>query len=282
MTTTLRPDGPEEALPGGGRSRRYAVCVNGRPVGGVRLGARPGPVAPVGSIGDLRIDAEGRRRGRGTVAVLAGEEVLRSWGCSRVEAAVPDGPGERAALGLAAALGYRVTSRKMAKRLPEVPPELPPGRTARPLGGDEFPAWRAESTAGYEASLRAAGYAAADARARAEEDTARLVPDRHDSPDHVLRRLLAGDRVVGTLWVTLDRAADPDGRRMAWVSEVEVADGERGRGHGRALMLLAERECLAAGVRDLGLNVFADNAPANALYRSLGYRTFRTSLLKYL
>jgi ribosomal protein S18 acetylase RimI-like enzyme len=82
--------------------------------------------------------------------------------------------------------------------------------------------------------------------------------------------------------VTLDRAADPDGRRMAWVSEVEVAEGERGQGHGRALMLLAERECLAAGVRDLGLNVFADNAPANALYRSLGYRTFRTSLLKYL
>ncbi|MFD7737879.1 hypothetical protein [Kitasatospora sp. NPDC059800] len=37
-------------------------------------------------------------------------------------------------------------------------------------------------------------------------------------------------------------------------------------------MLLAERECLAAGVRDLGLNVFAGNEVAIRLYASLGYR----------
>ncbi len=53
---------------------------------------------------------------------------------------------------------------------------------------------------------------------------------------------------------------------------VEVSPAHRGRGHGRTLMLLAERECLAAGVRNLGLNVFADNAVAVRLYGSLGYR----------
>ncbi|MFE4601870.1 hypothetical protein ACFRKE_13535 [Kitasatospora indigofera] len=36
-------------------------------------------------------------------------------------------------------------------------------------------------------------------------------------------------------------------------------------------MLLAERECLAAGVRDLGLNVFSGNDVAVGLYTSLGY-----------
>ncbi|MFD7833497.1 GNAT family N-acetyltransferase, partial [Kitasatospora sp. NPDC059803] len=46
----------------------------------------------------------------------------------------------------------------------------------------------------------------------------------------------------------------------------------RPRPHGRTLMLLAERECLAAGVRDLGLNVFAGNEVAIRLYASLGYR----------
>lgn len=52
---------------------------------------------------------------------------------------------------------------------------------------------------------------------------------------------------------------------------VEVAPDRRGRGHGRTLMLLAERECLAAGVRDLGLNVFSGNEVAVGLYTSLGY-----------
>ncbi|MFD7905304.1 GNAT family N-acetyltransferase, partial [Kitasatospora sp. NPDC059747] len=42
--------------------------------------------------------------------------------------------------------------------------------------------------------------------------------------------------------------------------------------HGRTLMLLAERECLAAGVRTLGLNVFTVNEVAIRLYASLGYR----------
>ncbi|MFD8085922.1 hypothetical protein ACFV4F_29985 [Kitasatospora sp. NPDC059722] len=37
-------------------------------------------------------------------------------------------------------------------------------------------------------------------------------------------------------------------------------------------MLLAERECLAAGVRTLGLNVFTVNEVAIRLYASLGYR----------
>ncbi|MFD0346740.1 GNAT family N-acetyltransferase [Kitasatospora aburaviensis] len=53
---------------------------------------------------------------------------------------------------------------------------------------------------------------------------------------------------------------------------VEVAEAHRGHGHGRTLMLLAERECLAAGVHDLGLNVFTGNEVAIRLYDSLGYR----------
>src|SRR5689334_24744466 len=88
MTTTLRPGGAEELLPGGGRSRRWQICVNGRPVGGLRTTALPRGDQWWGEIAELEV-AEGRRRGRGTVGVLAAEEVLRGWGCSRADVTVP-------------------------------------------------------------------------------------------------------------------------------------------------------------------------------------------------
>ncbi|MGW5697880.1 hypothetical protein ACWEWX_45820, partial [Streptomyces asiaticus] len=56
MTTTLRPTAPERHTDGGGRARAYEVCVNGRPVGTVRLAtdARLGPAA--GRIERLGLD----------------------------------------------------------------------------------------------------------------------------------------------------------------------------------------------------------------------------------
>ncbi|MFD0530973.1 GNAT family N-acetyltransferase [Kitasatospora arboriphila] len=74
----------------------------------------------------------------------------------------------------------------------------------------------------------------------------------------------------------------PEGRPLAWVMVVEVDEEHRGRGLGRALMLAAEHECLAAGVHDLGLNVFSSNTVAVGLYASLGYRITRRVLGKQL
>lgn len=41
MTTHLRPAGAERREPGGGRTRAFDVCVNGRPVGEVELATDP-------------------------------------------------------------------------------------------------------------------------------------------------------------------------------------------------------------------------------------------------
>jgi GNAT superfamily N-acetyltransferase len=122
VTTTLRPAGPERREAGGGRTRDYTVCVNGRPVGSVRIGAAPdrGP----GRIEALAVDEQDRRRGRGTVAALAAEEVLRQWGCTSVLVSVPDEAGY--ALRMAAALGYTETGRVLHK-------DLAPGALGREL-----------------------------------------------------------------------------------------------------------------------------------------------------
>lgn len=119
MTTTLRPAGPDQYDADGVRSRSYDICVNSRPVGLLRLTVDPqyGPVT--GRVTQLVVEERDRRRGRGAVAALAGEEVLRDWGCRRVEISVP--AAAEGALALAAGLGYTERSRSMVKELGRSP-----------------------------------------------------------------------------------------------------------------------------------------------------------------
>ncbi|WP_326622038.1 GNAT family N-acetyltransferase [Streptomyces decoyicus] len=265
MTTTLRPAGPEERHDDGRRARPYDICVNSRRVGGIRLttDARFGPVA--GRIAELIVEAPDRHRGRATVAALAAEEVLRGWGCRQIEVTVP--AGAEAAGRLAAALGYTERSRTMSKTL-DGPPPLPEDSGDRALGEAEYPAWREAALAEHVRTQLGQGMS----RARAEETSAAghraLLPDGVDTPDQALRVLTHRGADVGSIWVALRMPDVPGG----YVVDIQVAPAHRGQGHGRTLMLVAERESLAAGHATLGLNVYADNAPALGLYRSLGYR----------
>ncbi|WP_129838448.1 GNAT family N-acetyltransferase [Streptomyces sp. RFCAC02] len=157
MTTTLRPEGPPEPTPDGGRTRAYSIRVNGRDAGRVVLAAGPGRPA-AGRIVRLHVAPEERRRGRGTVAALAAEEVLRAWGCAGAEAAVP--AGEAAALRLAAALGWRERVRTFSADLAAAPWDDPgtpvsAGLPARPPGADG-PADGAAFTEALRAAVRAA------------------------------------------------------------------------------------------------------------------------------
>ncbi|MGP3953800.1 GNAT family N-acetyltransferase [Streptomyces sp. 7N604] len=278
MTTTLRPTGPERRGPDGLRSRDYEICVNGRRVGTIELStdSRFGPA--VGRIVDLRIEERDRRRGRGTVAALAAEEVLRGWGCRRIEVIVP--AAATTALHLAVALGYTERNRNMVKKVPEQPPGPPEGSEARPMSESEFAAWLDSAKREYVQSWADRGVPEDQARAKAEADHAAMLPYGGRTPGAVLRILSHQGTDVGTLWVSLaeDLPDDYDG----FVFDVRVAEKHRGHGHGRSLMLVAEHECRAAGADRLGLNVFAGNTPAIRLYESLGYETARRHLYKPL
>ncbi|GAU66123.1 putative acetyltransferase [Streptomyces sp. NBRC 110611] len=273
MTTTLRPAGPEERHDDGTRARRYDVCDNSRRVGGVRLAtdSRSGPAA--GRIADLRIDPADRRRGRATVAALAAEEVLRGWGCRRIELTVP--AEAAAAVRLAAALGYTERGRLLSKPLTEAP-RLPEGSADRPLSAAEYPAWRDAAVAEYVRAQTAQGMSGDHAEKTARAEHRELLPDGAATPGQALRFLVHDGTDVGHLWVALRRPGQPGG----YVVDVWVAPDHRGRGHGRTLMLVAERISLAAGRAALGLSVHADNTPARRLYDSLGYRTAAYRLWK--
>ncbi|MEV0643449.1 GNAT family N-acetyltransferase [Streptomyces sp. NPDC050619] len=273
MTTTLRPTEPLQRAADGTRSRRYQVCVNSRPVGEIHLGTSPVFGDTVAQILDLRIEEPDRRRGRGTVAALAAEEVARGWGCKRIEATVP--AEAEAALRLAAALGYVQRNRAMDKRLGTTAPELPEGSRGRPLTETEYGPWLERGMEDYAQSWIDRGVPADEARVKSERDYARLLPQGPGTPGVLLSVLEHEDTRVGTLWMAFEE-------ERTYVYNVEADARFRGRGHGRSLMLLAEAQAVSAGKRVLGLNVFAGNTPAERLYESLGYVPVRYAMYKNL
>jgi len=273
MTTTLRPTEPLQREADGTRSRRYQVCVNSRPVGAIHLGTSPLFGDSVAQILDLRIEEQDRRRGRGTVAALAAEEVVRGWGCERIEASVP---AEAApALKVATALGYVVRNRHMEKPLGDTAPELPAGSRARPMTREEFGPWHELGTEDFIKDWTERGVPEAEARTKALEGNATLLPDGMATAGMLFSVLEHEGTRVGTLW-----AGPRDGK--AFVYDVESDARHRGKGHGRTLMLLAEAQGIAAGMPDIRLNVFAGNTPAERLYESLGYETVTYHLYKSL
>ncbi|MFF5026516.1 GNAT family N-acetyltransferase [Streptomyces collinus] len=274
MTTTLRPTEPLQQQTDGGRSRHYHVCVNSRPVGEIHLRTSPSLGPSVARVEHLRIAEPDQRRGRGTVAALAAEEVARGWGCTSVEAVVP--AGAEGGLRLVTALGYRPRNRGMEKRLGTTPPALPPGSRARPMDPAEYDAWQEYGFEEYAQQWIALGVPEAAARAKARRDQETLLPDGAGTANTLISVLEHEGTRVGTLWLALKED-------KAFVFDVEADRAHRGRGHGRTLMLLAERQAIEASRPVLGLNVFAGNTPAERLYESLGYdttdRTFTKPLL---
>ena len=145
----------------------------------------------------------------------------------------------------------------------------------------EFDEWLPGQLAEYAEHMAASGaMSAADARAKAERDTARFFKAGFETPGQLVFRVLAGDVAVGWLWLGVP-GPGPD-PLMAWVFNVKIEPGHRGRGYGRAAMLLAEAEARARGMTALGLNVHGQNKVARLLYESLGYEVTSQQMKKPL
>jgi ribosomal protein S18 acetylase RimI-like enzyme len=150
----------------------------------------------------------------------------------------------------------------------------------REMTPDEYAAWQEHSLTEYSAEVsEARGIPVDDARRLAEASHARALPQGAATPGvHiVVGEDDAGER-VGILWV----GPNPNGVGPAWVYDVEVDEGRRGEGWGRALMLEAERLLREDGHTEIGLNVFGFNTVARRLYESLGYATSSIQMRKPL
>lgn len=139
----------------------------------------------------------------------------------------------------------------------------------RPLLADEYPAWHDLEIEEYARDIAENGDTPPDAaRRKAEADMAEILPEGLATPKHWLFVLEVDGVVAGRLWLA---EREIDGRRAIWIFDIHVDEAYRGRGFGRAAMLLAEREALTRGIRRIELNVFGGNTVARGLYQSLGY-----------
>src|SRR5512143_2561563 len=139
----------------------------------------------------------------------------------------------------------------------------------RPIRADEYAAWRDLETEEYARDIAENGDTPADAaRRKAEADMAEILPDGLATPKHWIFVLEVDGVVAGRLWLS---EREIDGRRAIFAFDIHVDEAYRGRGFGRAAMLLAEREALTRGIRRIELNVFGGNTVARGLYQSLGY-----------
>ena len=107
-----------------------------------------------------------------------------------------------------------------------------------------------------------------EALVQARAELADLLPDGVHSENQLLFVAEADGERVGALWLA---TRSRDSAAAAWIFEIEVEESQRGKGFGRAIMLLAEQECTRRGIDEIRLNVFGSNTTARTLYESLGY-----------
>ncbi len=153
---------------------------------------------------------------------------------------------------------------------------MPPEVTLRPLRDDEYAAWDAGHRREYARGLvEHAGLTPEEAEAKVARDIPAALPDGLATPGVHVWAAEADGRRVGTVFFGI-RGTE------AWLYEITIDEGERGRGYGRAAMLALEDEVRALGHDRLALNVWGGNEVARGLYRSLGYAEQAVHMRKLL
>ncbi|QHC66247.1 GNAT family N-acetyltransferase [Rathayibacter sp. VKM Ac-2759] len=148
-----------------------------------------------------------------------------------------------------------------------------------PLSASALAAWMQAQRAEYITDRIRSGDDEAAATRNADASYEKYFPGGAPAPGHDVLVILDRERPVGTIWLG-PHPSDLDG--VFWVWDVQVDAAERGRGVGRAAMLLAEEHVAARGGSALALNVFGFNTAARGLYESLGYETTAVQMRKEL
>jgi GNAT superfamily N-acetyltransferase len=151
--------------------------------------------------------------------------------------------------------------------------------TLREMDEAEFDAFLAASLADFVADLsRGAALTPEQAAERARTLLDEMLPEGRDTLGNAFLAILDDGAAVGRLWLGPHR----DRSDAAYVYDIAVDEGLRGRGIGRAALLAADDWARSVGFVAIGLSVFGFNADAQRLYASAGYEVVATEMLKTL
>jgi ribosomal protein S18 acetylase RimI-like enzyme len=200
---------------------------------------------------------------------------LRNWLLGRARSAgragfqASAGPGEPTARRLIEHHAFGLVATNMCLELDRPPaPEVGAQVRLEPMSPAAFAAYLEGSAREYAAERQAAGEPLEDAERIAEQTMVELLPEGLGTAGQHLFTTYADGTDAGLLWLATDRA-------VVYVYDVEILDGLRGRGLGRAVMNAAAAWSAERGAPAIGLNVFSHNHTARRLYDRLGYRVVR-------
>ena len=149
-----------------------------------------------------------------------------------------------------------------------------------PMTREQYDAYRVTAEDAYAESICLSGsMPETEARTKAVEDFARILPEGFDTPGHRLWTAYDGELEVGILWLKLSETSEGT---TAFGYDFQVREPLRRKGYGRAFILAAEQECRALGVMSIGLNVFGHNLAAQSLYEQMGFTVTSIQMIRRL
>ncbi|MEP7301738.1 MAG: GNAT family N-acetyltransferase [Caldimonas sp.] len=167
--------------------------------------------------------------------------------------------------------------------LPMPEPGRPqPATLLRPMRREAYPAYLEAAIAAYaEENVTAGRWPETGALERSREDFRSLLADGLDTAGNHLFEIFeegAGPS-VGFLWCAIETK---HGACTAFVYDLELRPEHRRRGHASRALQRLESIVADAGATSIGLNVFANNPGAQALYRKLAYAPTNIQMRKPL
>ena len=135
------------------------------------------------------------------------------------------------------------------------------------MPAERLSAWMEKRFLDYVSDRMTAGESREVAEEHARLSRGASFPNGQVQTSHHVFEVVVEDEPVGYLWI----APRPEGSDQWWVYDIEIDEQHRRRGYAKRALELGQAEAKALGATAIGLNVFAFNDGARALYESLGY-----------
>lgn len=149
-----------------------------------------------------------------------------------------------------------------------------------PMTGEEYQTYLELIVPDYAHENVTAGYwDEAEALERSRQALASLLPEGVNTPGHYLYIVRDEKQRVGVVWF---QARTDQPIKSGFVYDIAMDEDQRGKGYGKAAMLLLEEKAREMGLTQIGLHVFAHNAVAKGLYEKLGYEVTSQNMVKKL